>query len=256
MEVFSATNLAFILRDLVGTILISVLAIIFSAHRWHRAGLVADAAADSCACSPSSQKRAYIELFRCTPNLLWILFVYFTVNGNDVLISVLAFTLFTSAVMAEIVRNGLAPSPRASSRRHSRRALGSSSRCGSSSCPRRFARSSPRSLARCTRVSKDSHASPSTLPGYIVQGDNGLDHKPQPDSLGMQLLSSCCTCTQFQHLARSALVSEKACGGIARRRTLADESSSRLRLRDALAARPADTAAAEELGAGFPLPTP
>ena len=43
---------------------------------------------------------AYIELFRCTPNLLWILFIYFTVKGNDVMISVLAFTVFTSAVMA------------------------------------------------------------------------------------------------------------------------------------------------------------
>ena len=26
---------------------------------------------------------AYIELFRCTPNLLWILFIYFTVQGLD-----------------------------------------------------------------------------------------------------------------------------------------------------------------------------
>ncbi|MFR2950857.1 MAG: hypothetical protein ACLTKG_05755 [Collinsella intestinalis] len=43
---------------------------------------------------------AYIELFRCTPNLLWILFIYFTVQGIDIFISTLAFTLFTSAVMA------------------------------------------------------------------------------------------------------------------------------------------------------------
>ncbi len=38
---------------------------------------------------------AYIELFRCTPNLLWILFIYFTVQGVDIFISTLAFTLFT-----------------------------------------------------------------------------------------------------------------------------------------------------------------
>ena len=55
---------------------------------------------------------AYIELFRCTPNLLWILFIYFTVQGLDIVISTIAFTLFTSAVMAEIVRGGLNSIPR------------------------------------------------------------------------------------------------------------------------------------------------
>ena len=50
---------------------------------------------------------AYIELFRCTPNLLWILIFRFTIQGDNVLISILAFTVFTSAVMAEIVRGGL-----------------------------------------------------------------------------------------------------------------------------------------------------
>lgn len=50
---------------------------------------------------------AYIELFRCTPNLIWILLLRFTMKGNAVYISILAFTLFTSAVVAEIVRGGL-----------------------------------------------------------------------------------------------------------------------------------------------------
>lgn len=49
----------------------------------------------------------YTEFFRCTPNLLWILWIYFTVKGNKIAVSVFAISLFTSAVMAEIVRGGL-----------------------------------------------------------------------------------------------------------------------------------------------------
>ncbi len=50
---------------------------------------------------------AYIEFFRCTPNILWILWIRFTVKGNPVVLGILACTLFTSAVMAEIIRGGL-----------------------------------------------------------------------------------------------------------------------------------------------------
>ncbi|MDR1765620.1 MAG: amino acid ABC transporter permease [Lachnospiraceae bacterium] len=55
---------------------------------------------------------AYTEFFRCTPNLLWILWIYFTIRGNKVAVSVLAITLFTSAVMAEIFRGGLNSIPK------------------------------------------------------------------------------------------------------------------------------------------------
>ena len=50
---------------------------------------------------------AYIELFRCTPNLLWIYFIYFGLKGSQFVIGSLIFTVFTSAVVAEIVRGGL-----------------------------------------------------------------------------------------------------------------------------------------------------
>lgn len=49
----------------------------------------------------------YIEFFRCTPNILWILWIRFTVKGNPMVLAVLACTLFTTAVMAEIIRGGL-----------------------------------------------------------------------------------------------------------------------------------------------------
>lgn len=50
---------------------------------------------------------AYIEFFRCTPNILWILWIRFTIKGNPTVLAIFAITLFTTAVMAEIIRGGL-----------------------------------------------------------------------------------------------------------------------------------------------------
>lgn len=50
---------------------------------------------------------AYIEFFRCTPNILWILWIRFTMQGNPTVKAIFACTLFTTAVVAEIVRGGL-----------------------------------------------------------------------------------------------------------------------------------------------------
>ena len=49
----------------------------------------------------------YIEFFRCTPNVLWILLFRFAMKGDPVFIGIFTFTLFTSAVVAEIVRGGM-----------------------------------------------------------------------------------------------------------------------------------------------------
>ena len=106
MEIFTPANVSFIMAGFLKTIEISVLAIIFSVIL----GTVLALVKQYCVGKLSPFKwlvSAYIELFRCTPNLLWILFIYFTVQGIDIFISTLAFTLFTSAVMAEIVRAGL-----------------------------------------------------------------------------------------------------------------------------------------------------
>ena len=50
---------------------------------------------------------AYIEFFRCTPNILWILWIRFTMQGDPTVKAIFACTLFTTAVIAEIVRGGL-----------------------------------------------------------------------------------------------------------------------------------------------------
>ena len=103
MEIFNVTNLVYIMGGFVKTIEISALSIVCSVILGTVLALVK-------AYGPRPLRwlvSAYIELFRCTPNLLWILFIYFTVQGLDIFISTLAFTLFTSAVMAEIVRAGL-----------------------------------------------------------------------------------------------------------------------------------------------------
>lgn len=49
----------------------------------------------------------YIEIYRNTPNLLWILAIRFLVPIKPMYSGILAFTLFTSAVMAEIIRGGI-----------------------------------------------------------------------------------------------------------------------------------------------------
>lgn len=49
----------------------------------------------------------YIEFFRCTPNILWILWIRFTMEGDPNMKAVFACTLFTTAVVAEIIRGGL-----------------------------------------------------------------------------------------------------------------------------------------------------
>ncbi len=103
MEIFNDTNMVYVMGGFVKTLQISALSIIFSILFGTALALLKQYGPRLISILVS----AYIELFRCTPNLLWILFIYFTVQGIDIFISTLAFTLFTSAVMAEIIRGGL-----------------------------------------------------------------------------------------------------------------------------------------------------
>lgn len=152
MEIFTATNLIYILGGFIKTIEISVLAIIFSL-------ILGTVFAIAKQYGPRLLRivvSAYIELFRCTPNLLWILFIYFTVQGSDILISVLAFTLFTSAVMAEIVRGGFNAVPTGQFEAARSQGFGFWTTMVYIVLPQTFKTIIPALFSQCTTVIKDS----------------------------------------------------------------------------------------------------
>ena len=104
LALFTWQNLWFLLQGLGLTLLISALAIVFSIvigsllaimRMSGKKPLVAVAV-------------AYIEVFKNTPLLLWIMFTFFVAKLPPLAAAILAFTLFTSASLAEIIRGGLA----------------------------------------------------------------------------------------------------------------------------------------------------
>lgn len=152
MEVFSSANVMFMLGGFVKTLEISALSIFFSLILGTVLALVKAYAAKPFSLLVS----AYIELFRCTPNLLWILFIYFTVKGNDVFISTLAFTVFTSAVMAEIVRGGLNSIPQSQFEAAQSQGFGFFATMRLIILPQTFKAIIPALFSQCTTVIKDS----------------------------------------------------------------------------------------------------
>ena len=152
MEIFNATNLVYIMGGFVKTIQISILAIICSVVL----GTLFAIAKQYGSRPLRAIVSAYIELFRCTPNLLWILFIYFTVQGSDILISVLAFTLFASAVMAEIVRGGLNAVPRGQFEAAQSQGFGFVTTMVYIVLPQTFKTIIPALFSQCTTVIKDS----------------------------------------------------------------------------------------------------
>ena len=152
MEVFSSANVMFMLGGFAKTLEISALSIFFSLIFGTVLALV-----KAYAVKPFSLLvSAYIELFRCTPNLLWILFIYFTVKGNDVFISTLAFTVFTSAVMAEIVRGGLNSIPQSQFEAAQSQGFGFFATMRLIILPQTFKTIIPALFSQCTTVIKDS----------------------------------------------------------------------------------------------------
>lgn len=106
-ELFTWVNIRFLLQGLGMTLLISALAIACSIALGTLISIMRT--------SPVRMLRgiatAYIELFKNTPLLLWIMFTFFVAQLPPLAAAVLAFTLFTSASVAEIVRGGLASVP-------------------------------------------------------------------------------------------------------------------------------------------------
>ena len=92
------TNIRFLLEGLGLTLIISALAIACS--------IVLGAVISIMRGSSSRVLRgisiAYVELFKNTPLLLWIMFTFFVAQLPPLPAAVLAFTLFTAASVAEI----------------------------------------------------------------------------------------------------------------------------------------------------------
>ena len=151
MEIFTASNVSFMLQGLFNTIVISLASIIF--------GTILALTKTYC----TGRLRwlswivsAYIELFRCTPNLLWILIFRFTIQGDNVLISILAFTVFTSAVMAEIVRGGLNALPKGQFEAAQSQGFGFFATMRLIVLPQVFKMIVPALFSQCTTVIKDT----------------------------------------------------------------------------------------------------
>lgn len=155
MELFTPANMSFIMNGFFKTIQISVLAIIFSLILGTILAMVKQFCTGKL--RPLSWiVSAYIELFRCTPNLLWILFIYFTVKGDYVFTSVLSFTIFTSAVMAEIVRGGFNSIPRSQFEAARSQGFGFFGSMWYIILPQTFKAIIPALFSQCTTVIKDS----------------------------------------------------------------------------------------------------
>lgn len=104
---FTWVNLRFLLQGLALTIGISALAIACSIVL----GTIISVLRTSSARVLRAIAGVYIEIFKNTPLLLWIMFTFFVAQLPPIGAAVLAFTLFTSASVAEIVRGGLASVP-------------------------------------------------------------------------------------------------------------------------------------------------
>ena len=101
------TNLQFLLEGLGLTLVISALSIACSVVL----GAVISIMRGSRLRVMRGISIAYVELFKNTPLLLWIMFTFFVAQLPPLPAAVVAFTLFTAASVAEIVRGGLASVP-------------------------------------------------------------------------------------------------------------------------------------------------
>lgn len=105
-QIFTSANVLFMLKGLRMTVIIALCSTILSTIFGTLLALVRTYATGKWKWI-GALVAVYTEFFRCTPNLLWILWIYFTIKGDKVFVSVFAITLFTSAVMSEIFRGGL-----------------------------------------------------------------------------------------------------------------------------------------------------
>ena len=103
MSVFTPTNISFILQGLWLTLYISFIAIVLSTLIGTVLAVMRNGK------NPLLRWVAsiYIEFVRNVPNLLWIFIIFLVLQMKSTPAGITAFTVFTSAALAEIIRGGL-----------------------------------------------------------------------------------------------------------------------------------------------------
>ena len=100
MSVLTPTNISFILQGLWLTIYISFISIVLST-------LIGTVLAVMRNGKNPILSSIYIEFVRNVPNLLWIFIIFLVFQMKSTPAGITAFTVFTSAALAEIIRGGL-----------------------------------------------------------------------------------------------------------------------------------------------------
>ena len=103
MSVLTPTNISFILQGLWLTIYISFISIVLSTLIGTVLAVMRNGK------NPILRwiSSIYIEFVRNVPNLLWIFIIFLVFQMKSTLAGITAFTVFTSAALAEIIRGGL-----------------------------------------------------------------------------------------------------------------------------------------------------
>ena len=102
-EVFKSTNMIFILQGLWATLYISFISIVLSTL----IGTVLAVMRNGKNSILRLIASIYIEFVRNVPNLLWIFIIFLVFKMKSTPAGITAFTVFTSAALAEIIRGGL-----------------------------------------------------------------------------------------------------------------------------------------------------
>ncbi|MEQ8153674.1 MAG: amino acid ABC transporter permease [Clostridiaceae bacterium] len=102
-ELFTPQNIGFLLQGLKLTLYISVVTIFLSTVIGTVLGILRGASVAFL----GKAAGFYIEVVRNTPLLLWILVTRFISNMRPASAGILALTIFTSAIIGEVVRGGL-----------------------------------------------------------------------------------------------------------------------------------------------------
>ncbi|CAM4152126.1 glutamine ABC transporter permease [Streptococcus penaeicida] len=102
-QVFTAANLSFILQGLALTLYISLVSIILSTIFGTMLAIMRNGKNKILKLIAG----IYIEFVRNVPNLLWIFIIFLVFQMKSTPAGITAFTVFTSAALAEIIRGGL-----------------------------------------------------------------------------------------------------------------------------------------------------